>query len=280
MRSACCWKKAARASTRPPILSARRLNNPPRLLCDAPKTPAVEGLVLGPPQRSSSCALLGLCLGGMEPVAPPPLDATTSLAGGAAGGALVATGGGGAGGSGAAPGALVEYVERPVRRSAPRRSLACRAALRENARPPPPVARPPQGRTGDAVKDLEAKLDYIQKNVPTVVHNVMGSCAGAGSGEFHTYRMQRRREMFRLERMEAEAAKEQEQTEFEERQAKRAAEADARTSKKRAKRQRKKENREAREGKAAGPAAGPPATAAAEPTEGAGDAADAGDDLD
>ena len=41
------------------------------------------------------------------------------------------------------------------------------------------------------------------------VHNVYGSSAGAGSGEFHTYRNLRRKEMFRVERMEREAAKEE-----------------------------------------------------------------------
>lgn len=48
-----------------------------------------------------------------------------------------------------------------------------------------------------------------------IVTHILGSSAGAGSGEFHVYRAQRRKEIERLKDMEAEAKEERAQADFE-----------------------------------------------------------------
>lgn len=89
-------------------------------------------------------------------------------------------------------------------------------------------------------EELDKKLRYIVEDVPDRVYHIMGSNAGAGSGEFHTYRHSRRREQERLKRIEEEAERADKEKEREEKLAKLAEEDEQRTAKRRNKRQKKK----------------------------------------
>lgn len=53
------------------------------------------------------------------------------------------------------------------------------------------------------------KISKETDEAPEFVRNVMGSSAGAGSGEFHVYRNLRRKELNRLKEMEAQATQEE-----------------------------------------------------------------------
>merc|ERR1712217_966674 len=72
---------------------------------------------------------------------------------------------------------------------------------------------------------------------PEFVYNVMGSSAGAGSGEFHVYRQIRRKEYARQKIMEEKKSKEDLNVEYHAKLEENQREAEERTAKKRAKRQ-------------------------------------------
>ena len=77
---------------------------------------------------------------------------------------------------------------------------------------------------------------------PDFVYNVMGSSAGAGSGEFHVYRQLRRKEYERQRVLESRKSKEDLDDAFQIKREEAAKAAEDKTAKKRAKRQKKKQN--------------------------------------
>lgn len=77
--------------------------------------------------------------------------------------------------------------------------------------------------------------------VPSFVRNVMGSSAGAGSGEFHVYRHLRRKEFARQKQIEHKSKQEEMDEAFENKLLQNQLQAEMRTAKKRAKRLKKKQ---------------------------------------
>lgn len=95
--------------------------------------------------------------------------------------------------------------------------------------------------------DISSKNDQVeekaikkQRLVVEKVDNVMGSTAGAGSGEFDVYRAARRRELTRLDGIEMEQKVAEEARIFAEKIARNKEDADERTSKNAEKRNKKK----------------------------------------
>ncbi|XP_072384653.1 PRKR-interacting protein 1 homolog [Diabrotica undecimpunctata] len=86
----------------------------------------------------------------------------------------------------------------------------------------------------------ERPKDKGVPNVPDFVRNVMGSSAGAGSGEFHVYRHLRRKEYARQKYMQEKAEKEQLDDEYHQKLEENKKQAEERTEKKRLKRLKKK----------------------------------------
>ncbi|CAD7089427.1 unnamed protein product [Hermetia illucens] len=90
------------------------------------------------------------------------------------------------------------------------------------------------------IPETPKEKDFLQ-SVPTFVRNVMGSSAGAGSGEFHVYRHLRRKEYARQKFIQAKSLREQLDDEFQAKLEKNRLDAESKTAKKRAKRQKKKQ---------------------------------------
>ncbi|CEG36241.1 Uncharacterized conserved protein [Plasmopara halstedii] len=84
------------------------------------------------------------------------------------------------------------------------------------------------------------------KLVVNRVDNVSGSSAGAGSGEFHTYRAARRREMDRIASMEQQYKDNKAQQEFEDKRKRKAEIFEAKMQKRTEKRRRRKERAKAK----------------------------------
>lgn len=112
------------------------------------------------------------------------------------------------------------------------------------------AAIPYDKATGGMRTDPDAKGQVLR--VP-VVHNVMGSAAGAGSGLFHIYRHERRREMSRLKSMEEEHTELSAEQAFRSRVEHVRQEADERTRKRADKRRRRKEKSRQKKRRDAGP---------------------------
>jgi len=112
----------------------------------------------------------------------------------------------------------------------------------------PDVIQEMRKRQKDA-EELEKKLKIIQETVPTRISNVCGSSAGAGSGDFHQYRMIRRKEQERLKKIEEGATEEKEHEDKRKKFALLKMFDEHRTAKKRQKRLKEKMKKKAKRGK-------------------------------
>ncbi|XP_038669554.1 PRKR-interacting protein 1 homolog isoform X1 [Scyliorhinus canicula] len=90
---------------------------------------------------------------------------------------------------------------------------------------------------------LEKPKDWAPRPPPEFVRDVMGSSAGAGSGEFHVYRHLRRREYMREEFMEKQAGQQRLEDEFQTKLDSNRKVAEEKTEKRRKKRQKLKEKK-------------------------------------
>ncbi|XP_055693142.1 PRKR-interacting protein 1 homolog [Lutzomyia longipalpis] len=89
------------------------------------------------------------------------------------------------------------------------------------------------------IPEMPREKDHLN-SVPSFVRNVMGSSAGAGSGEFHVYRHLRRKEYARQKHIQEASKKEQMDSSYQEKLEENRRKAEEKTAKKRAKRLKKK----------------------------------------
>jgi len=94
----------------------------------------------------------------------------------------------------------------------------------------------------------EKPKEKTTPHVPDFVRNVMGSSAGAGSGEFHVYRHLRRKEYARQKFIQEKGEKELMEEAYHEKIEENRKAAEKRTAKKRAKRLKKKGKKQKKEG--------------------------------
>ncbi|XP_044286370.1 PRKR-interacting protein 1 isoform X2 [Varanus komodoensis] len=99
-------------------------------------------------------------------------------------------------------------------------------------------------RNPDKTVPIPEKLnEWAPRPPPEFVRDVMGSSAGAGSGEFHVYRHLRRREYQRQDFMDAMAEKQKLDEEYQKKLEKNKIVAEEQTAKRRRKRQKMKEKK-------------------------------------
>merc|ERR1719481_361206 len=95
----------------------------------------------------------------------------------------------------------------------------------------------------------ERPKDRNVNKAPEFNHNIMGSSAGAGSGEFHLYRQMRRKEHNRQAILGYRARRDQLNAAYHEKLEENKKAAEDKTAKKRQKRQKKKKNQKKKDGK-------------------------------
>ncbi|XP_073523858.1 PRKR-interacting protein 1 [Phyllobates terribilis] len=100
----------------------------------------------------------------------------------------------------------------------------------------------------------EKPKEWTPRSAPEFVRDVMGSSAGAGSGEFHVYRHLRRREYQRQDFMDSLSEKQKLDDDFQKKLIENQIQAEERTAKRRLKRLKNKEKKKMKKAKTEGKA--------------------------